>query len=58
MSKEKEYDSLKEEVNTLLNVNALILALNRKGLITADEFTLAKEQALADLKKEFPNMFV
>lgn len=57
MSKEKEYDSLKESVNTALNLEALLLVLNRKGLVTKDEFTLAKNEALINMKIEFPNLF-
>lgn len=52
-----DFDSLEEQINNILNTNALLILLNKKGLIDADEFMTAKEEALKELKKQYPKLF-
>ncbi|MCL7871048.1 MULTISPECIES: hypothetical protein [Bacillus] len=51
-----EFDLLDETVNNILNTNALLIILNKKGFITSDEFIQAKEEAIADFKNDFPTL--
>jgi hypothetical protein len=51
------FNSLEEQVNNILNTNALLIVLNKKGLISSTEFLEAKEQALKDFKKQYPELF-
>lgn len=52
-----EFNMYEEQINNIINTNALLILLNKKNLITASEFTQAKEEALLEFKKEFPNLF-
>lgn len=53
----KTFDSFEEQVNDILNTNALLLLLNKKGIITSEEFYNAKQEALESFKKEHPDLF-
>ncbi|MFS1518596.1 hypothetical protein V1503_19345 [Bacillus sp. SCS-151] len=52
-----EFNPLHEQINNSVNTNALIIMLNRKGLITAREFNNAKNEAITQFKNEFPELF-
>lgn len=54
----KIFDSHEEQINTILNTNAILIILESKGLITTEEFISAKNDALKSFKKEFPNLFL
>lgn len=56
MSEYKDFDLLKEQIDNILNTNALIILLYGKGLITIDEFFKAKDQAAKDFEKQFPQL--
>jgi hypothetical protein len=51
------FNPIHEQINNIVNTNALLIALNRKGLITSNEFMSAKNEAIAEFKKEFPDLF-
>lgn len=51
------FDSLEEQVNNILNTNALLILLNKRGLIDSKEFMEAKNEALREFKKQFPELF-
>jgi len=51
------FDMLEEQINNILNTNAILTILNKKGLITASEFVEAKEVALQEFKKQYPELF-
>jgi len=51
------FDSLEEQINNILNTNALLIILNDRGLISPDEFYKAKQEALNELKREYPDLF-
>lgn len=52
-----DFDSLEEQINNILNTNALLILLNKKGLIKTEEFLQAKDEALRDLKRQYPKLF-
>ncbi|MGG3966094.1 hypothetical protein [Heyndrickxia faecalis] len=51
------FNLLEEEVNNIINTNALLILLNNKGLITDEEFYSAKKEAIEDFKYQFPDLF-
>lgn len=51
------FDSLEEQVNNILNTNALLILLNKRGLINSTEFMEAKNEALQEFKKQYPELF-
>lgn len=51
------FDTLSEQVNDILNFNALLMILSQKGLINNKEFLEAKEKALEEFKSQFPELF-
>lgn len=51
------FDSLEEQVNNILNTNAMLNLLNKKGIITSKEFMEAKDEALKDFKTLYPELF-
>jgi glutamate 5-kinase len=51
------FDSLEEQVNNILNTNALLILLNKRGLIDSKEFMEAKNEALQEFKKQYPELF-
>ncbi|PQP82884.1 hypothetical protein C0Q44_16060 [Paenibacillus sp. PCH8] len=51
------FDTLSEQVNDIVNLNALLILLSKKNLITNKEFLDAKDQATEDFKKQFPELF-
>ncbi|MDF2536668.1 MAG: hypothetical protein K0S25_2003 [Bacillus sp. (in: firmicutes)] len=55
--KDGEFDSFEEQVNDILNTNALIILLNKKGLISKEEFSQAKDDALKAFKEQYPSLF-
>ncbi|MDV2883851.1 hypothetical protein RYX45_01565 [Alkalihalophilus pseudofirmus] len=55
--KYKNFDSLEEQINDILNMNALLALLNEKGIISAKEFVNAKQKALEEFKAEHPDLF-
>lgn len=52
-----EFNLYHEQINTILNTNAVLILLEDKGLITSEEFTKAKERAYDEYKREFPKLF-
>ena len=52
-----EKEKLEESINTILNVNGLLIVLANKGLITSQELIEGKELAKEDLKKAYPKLF-
>jgi hypothetical protein len=52
-----KFELVEETINNILNTNALLIILNKKGIISADEFMKAKEEALREFKQEFPELF-
>lgn len=52
-----KFELVEETVNNILNVNALLIILNKKGLLDSEEFLKAKDQALKEFKQEFPDLF-
>ena len=52
-----DFDSLEEQVNNIVNTNALLILLNKKGVITTNEFLNAKDEALKEFKKLYPTLF-
>ncbi|WP_127580783.1 hypothetical protein [Paenibacillus koleovorans] len=51
------FDTLTEQVNDIVNLNALLLVLSKKGIISNSEFLEAKDKAIADFRKQFPELF-
>ncbi|MFS0767085.1 hypothetical protein [Peribacillus phoenicis] len=52
-----DFDSLEEQVNNILNTNAMLNLLNKKGIINSKEFMEAKDEALKDFKALYPELF-
>lgn len=52
-----KFNMYEEQINNILNTNALLILLNEKDLITAAEFTEAKEKALKEFRNEYPDLF-
>ncbi len=52
-----KFNLYEEQINSIINTNALLLLLNKKNIINANEFTQAKEEALEEFQKEFPELF-
>jgi hypothetical protein len=46
-----------DTINDACNVRAIILLLHQKGIVSIDEFNKAKDQAIKDFKKEYPENF-
>ncbi|MEH7736494.1 hypothetical protein QPL77_12915 [Bacillus pumilus] len=51
------FDALEEQVNNILNTNALLILMGEKGVISSEEFEDAKNIALEEFKKEYPELF-
>lgn len=51
-----EKEKLEESINTILNINGLLIVLANKGLITSQELIEGKELAKEDLKKAYPKL--
>ena len=52
-----KFNPIHEQINNIVNTNALLIALNKKGLISSSEFMAAKNEAITEFKKEFPELF-
>lgn len=53
---ENNYNLLEEHVNNIVNTNALLILLNKKGLMNVDEFYEAKRVASQNFKRDNPNL--
>lgn len=51
------FDQLSEQVNDIINLNALISILANKGIIETDEFIKEKDKALKEFKEQYPTLF-
>lgn len=51
------FNMFQEQINNIVNTNALLIALNKKGIINAKEFVDAKEEAIKEFRKDFPELF-
>lgn len=51
------FNSLEEQVNNILNTNALLILMGEKGIINSEEFEYAKKLALKEFKHEYPELF-
>lgn len=52
-----EKDKLEESINSILNINGLLIILANKGIITPEELIEGKALAKEDLKKAYPKLF-
>lgn len=57
MFKIGNFKALEEQINDIVNLNALITVLQKKGLLTSEEFLEAKKQSIEQFKKEYPELF-
>lgn len=52
-----EKEMMEESINSILNINGLLIVLANKGIITSQELIQGKELAKQDLKKSYPKLF-
>lgn len=53
----ENFKEREEQINTIINVNALLMLLTEKNIIKDYEFRGMKQKALEDFKNEFPQLF-
>jgi hypothetical protein len=51
-----EFSIAEETINNIVNINALGLVLVQNGIITDRQFARAKEQAIAEFKRDYPEL--
>jgi hypothetical protein len=51
-----EFSIAEETINNIVNINALGIVLIQNGVITDRQFARAKEQAIAEFKRDYPEL--